>query len=171
MKTVLIAYSSKTGTAAECVRMLERELKSLRVTVADLDRGAPELRGCDAVVFGSSVRFGKLRPAAARFLAERGGELAALPHGLFLCCGFGHEFEAYSQRLFPQNLRDSAFAVLSFGGRLRLEKASWPEKLLLNRVRASILRNDADGAEWTPALPDILPENISRMADALRSAL
>ena len=71
MKTVLIAYSSKTGTAAECVRMLERELKSLRVTVADLDRGAPELRGCDAVVFGSSVRFGKLRPAAARARVRR----------------------------------------------------------------------------------------------------
>ena len=171
MKTVLIAYSSKTGTAETCVRILETELKGLQVTLADLDRETPDVSAFDAVVFGSSVRFAKLRPSAARFLNAHAAELAERPHGLFLCCGFGHEFEEYSSRLFPQLLRDSAFAVLNFGGKLKLERASWPEKLLLHHVRSSIRESEIEDGEFTPTLPGILPENISMMASALRRAL
>lgn len=171
MRTVLIAYSSKTGTVETCVRMLEAELKGLQVTLADLDKETPDISAFDIIVFGSSIRFGKLRPSAARFLKVYADRMAEKPHGLFLCCGYGHEFEEYSKRLFPQELRASAFAVLSFGGKLKLERASIPEKLFLHHVRSAILESEIDDGEFTPTLPGILPENISMMASALRRTL
>lgn len=171
MKKILIAYSSKTGTAETCVGILERELKGLHVTVADLDREQPNAGDYDLIVFGSSVRFGKLRPSAKRFLREQESALLERPHGLFLCCGFGHEFEEYSEKLFPAPLRASAFAVLNFGGKLKLERASLAEKILLHHIRSSIRESEIEDGEYTPTLPGILPENVSRMASMLRNAL
>ncbi len=171
MKRILIAYASKTGTAAQCAERLREELRGQAVTVADLEAEAPCVRDFDAVIVGSSVRFGKLRPAAARFLHEQEQELASMPHGLFLCCGFGHEFEVYSEKRFSRELRASAFAVLNFGGKLKLEKASLFERLLLHSIRSSIRESELDDGEYTPTLPGLLPENISLMADALRRSL
>ncbi len=171
MARILIAYASKTGTAEECVEMLGEELKGLDLTVVDLEREMPQVSEFDAVILGSSVRFGKLRPSVQRLIQEQGEQISQIPHGLFLCCGFGHDFEEYSEKRFPKPMRDSAFAVLNFGGRLKLERAGWMERFFLYRVRCAIRESEIEDGEYTPTLPSILPENVSMMASLLRNAL
>lgn len=167
---ILIAYASKTGTAAECAGMLRDELRGAEVTVADLTVARPDPDGFDVVIVGGSVRYGKLPKPLRAYLLERQTELEASVHGLFLCCGSGHDFEDYRDRLFPQSVTASAFAVLNFGGRLRLKNAGLFERILLHSARSRILENEMEIGEYTPTLPDILPENISRMASLLRDA-
>ena len=171
MKQILIAYSSKTGTAETCAHLLEAELKGLRVTVANLDREQPDPSGFDVAVVGGSVRFAKLRSGAASYLRQYERTLSGMPHGLFLCCGFGHTFEEYSEKIFSEALRNSAFAVINFGGKLKLEHAGAGEKMLLYFVRSSIRESEIEDGEYTPELPGILPENIGRMASVLRREL
>lgn len=167
---VLIAYASKTGTAEECAEMLQKELRGADVTVADLAREKPDVRGFDAAVIGGSVRYGKLRRDAADYLTAQQDALATVPHGLFLCMSSGHEFEEISEKVFPAALRESAFAVMNFGGRLRLRRAGLFERILLHAARSRIAESEMELGEFTPTLPDILPENIARMASALRTA-
>lgn len=167
---ILIAYAGKTGTAAECAEILQKELSGAEVTVADLSKEHPDPDAFDVVIVGGSVRYGKLPKVLRTYLLERQTELETVLHGLFLCCGSGHDFEEYCKDLFPSDLRDSAFAVLNFGGRLKLKNAGLFERILLHAWRSGIRENEMEAGEYTPTLPDILPENISRMASALRTA-
>lgn len=165
---ILIAYAGKTGTAAECAEILQNELSGAEVSVADLSKEHPDPDAFDVVIVGGSVRYGKLPKTLRAYLLERQTELETALHGLFLCCGSGHDFEDYRDRLFPQGLTDSAFAVLNFGGRLKLKNAGVLERILLHAWRSRIRENEMEAGEYTPTLPDILPENISRMASAAR---
>ena len=167
---ILIAYAGKTGTAAECAEILRGELRGAEVTVAELTVTHPDPDGFDVVIVGGSIRYDKLPKPLRAYLSERQTELEASVHGLFLCCGSGHDFEDYRDRLFPQSMTASAFAVLNFGGRLKLKNAGLFERLFLHAWRSRIRENEMEAGEYTPTMPDILPENISRMASAAREA-
>lgn len=166
----LIAYTSKTGTAAECAELLREELHGADVTLADLSVTRPDPRDFDAVIVGGSIRYGKVPKALQSYLQEWQTELEDTLHGLFLCCGAGHGFEEYRDKVFSRRMTERAFAVLNFGGRLKLKKAGLFERILLHTARSRIFENEMELGEYTPTLPDILPENISRMASALREA-
>ena len=168
---VLIAYASKTGTAANCANMLAAELRGLQVTVVDLEKETPTTDGYDAVVLGSSVRFGKTRASFQAFLRDNQEALQQNLHGFFLCCGFGHEFERYEKKAIEESLRESAFAIMNFGGLLKLPNASFWERVFLRQVRADIRESEIEDGEYTPTLPGILPENISMMASHIRRAM
>ncbi len=168
---ILIGYASKTGTAKACAEMLCEELKGQDVTVADLDIQRPSPCEYDVVILGSSVRFGRARQSLRTYLQEHGAALCEMPHALFLCCGFGHEFERYVQNIFDKLLLDSAFAALNFGGLLKLERASVAEKMFLRWVRTQIRESEISDGEYTPTLPSVLPENISMMASYTRHEL
>ena len=165
---ILIAYASKTGTAADCAKRLKEELSGQNVTLADLERETPDLAGYDVVVLGSSVRFGKARPKFREYLKAKGEELMGMSHGFFLCCGFGHEFERYAEKAFDGELGKTAFATLNFGGLLKLPRASFAEKVFLHWVRSDIRETEIEDGEYTPTLPSVLPENISMMASFVR---
>ncbi len=64
MKSVLIAYASVNGTARECAGKLAEQLTGPQVTLCDLAKETPDPQNYDLVIVGSSIRFGKLRPAA-----------------------------------------------------------------------------------------------------------
>lgn len=168
---LLIAYASKTGTAAECAEMLKNMLHGLKVTVVDLAKEQPDPLTFDLAVIGSSIRFGKLRREAATYLQEQGERIRQIPHAFFLCCASGHSFEDDCDRLLSAPLREEAFAVLNFGGRLRLPRVGWLERFLLYEMRSQIRQSELESGEYTPTLPDILPENIGRMATLIRNAV
>ena len=168
---ILIAYASKTGTAADCAKKLSEELRGQEITLVDLDREPPDPAEFDAVILGSSVRYGRARKALKDYLKSRHDGLMRIPHGLFLCCGFGHEFERYVEKIYDAEMRETAFAMLNFGGVLKLPNASLFERFVLNRVRADIRESEIEDGEYTPSLPSILPENISMMASQLRSEM
>ena len=100
---ILIAYASKNGSTRDCVLRLAERMHHADVTLADLEKSTPSLDPYDVVVFGSSVRFGKLLPPATRFLKEHKHQLLQKKLALFLCCGYAHEYEYYLQKLFPED--------------------------------------------------------------------
>ena len=171
MARILIAYASKTGTAKNCAALLQKELTGLDVTLSDLEKESPSPKDYDVAVIGSSIRFGKIRGAVTEYLKKHEDVLQKMPHGFFLCCGFGHEFDEYARKQISVDLRESAFATINFGGLLRLENASFLEKLFLRKVRTMIRESELEDGEYTPELPNILPENVRRLATALRANL
>lgn len=165
---ILIAYSSKHGDTAECVKRLSKALGELPHTLCDLDREVPKPEQYDMVILGSSVYFGKLRPAVRTFMREHSRVLAEKKLGLFFVGGLAHEAEFYRNSLFPPELRERAFQNVYFGGTLSKTGRSFWERMLLRSIRSSILENEMDEGEYTMTLPGILPENIERMATFIR---
>ena len=165
---ILIAYTSKYGTVRTCVLRLCEQLHGLDVTVADLEQETPDPQDFDTVVFGSSVYFGKLRPAARQFLKQYANVLAKKHLALFLCCGLTEEYEYYREKLFSQALRNAAFQTLYFGGSLNSEGRSFGDRLLLRAMRSKLMEEAIDNSEYIVSLPGILPENIDKLATCLR---
>ena len=89
------------------------------VTLVNLEEESPKLELYDVVVFGSSVRFGKLLPPATRFLKEHHKALLQKKLALFLCCGYAHEYEYYLQKLISKDLLEHSLQTLYFGGTLQ----------------------------------------------------
>ena len=165
---ILIVYASKNGTARTCVERLTEQLRGMDVTVADLEKESPDPKDFDTVVFGSSVCFGKLRPAARQYLAEYGEALTRKRLALFLCCGLTEEYEYYREKLFDQDLRDAAFQTLYFGGSLSSEGRTFTDRIFLRSMRSMLLEEAISNNEYEISLPGILPENIDKLATYLR---
>ncbi len=165
---ILIAYSSKNGTAKECAERLQAALHQLSADLVDLDHQTPQILDYDIVLLGGSVYFGKLRPALRRYMRENAALLMQKSFGFFLCCGLAHDADYYREKLFPPELNNLAFAHIYFGGRLKIEGASRMDRFFLHSMRSTILEEEMDDGEYTLSLPAILPENIERMATLTR---
>ena len=165
---ILIAYSTKNGTVRTCVERLLSGLHNLEADAVDLDQTTPDVDQYDIVLVGASVYFGKLRPAARKFLEQNEVLLAKKSLGLFLCCGLAHDYEYYVEKCFPQSLREVAFQTLYFGGLLKVENCSLTDRILLHSMRSRILEEEFDDGEYTLTLPGILPESIDKMATYVR---
>ena len=161
---ILIAYTSRNGTAADCVRRLAGHLQGLDVTVADLSVTAPNVSDFDLVIAGGSVRYARLDPALKKFFKEGRDALLQVHLALFLVCGLAHEYEYYEEVLLPRELREHAFSVMYFGGSLRKEGLPLWDRLVVSSLRSRITESEIEDGEYTPSLPGILPESIERMA-------
>ena len=161
---LLIAYAGKTGGSAEMCALLASLLKNHAVTVCDLSKNDPVPGDYDYVVFGGAVRFAKLCRPAGRFLRAHEAEIVAMPHTLFLTCGFAEQFPNYADMIFSARLRETAEDVLYFGGELDPKKARGFDRLILRAARSHI-RDSEDG---DATLPGLLPEHVRMLADKLR---
>lgn len=169
---VLIAYASKTGTTAECAVLLQKELHGAEVTLADLSESTPDPADFDAVIVGSYVRFGKTDKRVSAFLRQNEAILSEKYLGLFLCCGEIQNMEDYVKKLIPAGILAHAFDVDCFGGQLDPRKCRGVERLIVKFLRSLILNStEHDEGQYEKTLPALLPENISRMATALRTAV
>lgn len=168
---LLIAYAGKYKTTKECVRRLTEGLRGLDVTVANLEEAQPSPAEYDLIVFGSSVYFGKLRPAAREYLKTHEATLAQKKLALFLCCGLTEESEYYCEKLFPAALREKAFLTLYFGGSLSTEGLSFRDKLIVRSMRSSLFAEEMENGEYILSLPGILPENIDKLATYIRKEM
>ena len=166
---ILIAYASKNGTAGKCVDRLLEQLRGMEIDAINLEHASADPSSYDVVVFGSSVYFGKLRPAARSFLRSYGKILCQKPLALFLCCGLTEEYEYYLQKLFSQRLREAAFQTLYFGGSLSTEGLSFFDRFFVRSIRSSLYEANLDNGEYVaPSLPGILRENVDKLATYLR---
>lgn len=165
---VLIAYATKTGTAASCAEQLGKELSNLDVTLCDLRNETIAPDEFDVVILGSSVRFGRILPDMREYLKINAEILTKKAIGLFFCCALTSETEYYREHLYPKELTQNAGCVMTFGGTLTLKNASLRERFLLRMMRNRIVESEIDDGEYTPTLPGILPENIANMAVWIR---
>jgi menaquinone-dependent protoporphyrinogen oxidase len=165
---ILIAYTSKNGTTADCVSRLSEQLQGLDVTVAELTRETPDVSDFDLVLVGGSVRYARLSPALMRFFKEQKHALLSKRLAIFLTCGIAHEYEYYEETLIPKELRAHAFSVLYFGGTLRTDGLPFLDRFVVRSLRSRIAESEINDGEYTPSLPGILPENIERLATYTR---
>ncbi len=164
---VLVAYASKNGSARTCAERLWEQLKKVDVTLTDLNREQPNPADYDIVIFGSSVRFGKMLPAARRFLQAHEAILLQKSLGLFLVCGLELEYDHYREKFFSDELLSHAFLTIYFGGSLRSQGLPLLDKFFVKAVRSSILEEGIDQGDYSPNMPCILPENVDRMASCV----
>lgn len=134
--SILIAYATKSGTAAACARLLAERLGT-DVLLADLSREAPDPAAFDAVVVGGSIRVGRLHKAARRYLAAHTDALARRPFAFFLCNCFAAKTGELIDSLLPSSLRNRALWTGSFGGELDSAKLRGFDRLLANMASKS----------------------------------
>ena len=161
---ILIAYDSGNGTVKTAVDRMIQPLKTLDVTVVSLNENQPNPNAYDIVVIGGSVRFGKLRKTAAKYLRDHESILAQKKLGLFFCCGLIEEQDYYAEKLFSPALRNAAFHLAFFGGSLNTDGLSFWDKMMVRSMRSSLFEKEMDDGNYIPNLPYILPENIDGMA-------
>ena len=166
---LLIAYATKTGTTEECAEMLASHFSGHEVVLANLEKETPEVSDFDAVVIGSNVRAGKIHKAVKAFAQANADSLANKRFGLYLCCNFSDAADTYFEKNFSEDVLSRACAALCFGGEIKMERQKGLDKLIMKIVMGIVKSHnrDEDRDEDIP-LPAKIPENIRRMADAIK---
>ncbi|MBO4978971.1 MAG: hypothetical protein J6D16_01040 [Clostridia bacterium] len=169
---ILIAYASKSGTTEDAAKMLGGHFSAHNVSYADLMAESPHVEDYDVIVVGSYVRAGKIAKDAAAFLQKNREAILARPFGLYLCCNFTDKALDYFKSNFDEELWQGAASAMCFGGEIRLERQKGMDKLIMRIVLHFIRANNRseDKKEDIP-LPALIPENISRFADEIKSRL
>lgn len=157
MKT-LIAYASKTGTAAVCARRLAAQLDD--AVLVDLSKEQPAVAEYDQIVVGGSIRMGKLHKAARIFIERNEAELLAKPSAFFICNGFIEQADDIIAKNFSSPLRQRALTITSFGGELAVEKQKGMDKMIVKAVQKS--------EQGKAAQPRILDDRIAAFAALLK---
>lgn len=86
-KKILIAYGSSSGTTAETAVFIGKKLaeKGMEADVKPVEK-IRSIEGYEAVLIGTSVMMGKIKPSVVKF-AERNREaLSRIPAAIFLLC-------------------------------------------------------------------------------------
>ena len=172
MERILIAYATKTGTAADVALQLAHRPKLPPVDLFDCrahtltplgeaPRALPAARlslaPYRAVALGTGMYMGKPLRALSDFCAGREAELAALRPVLYTC-GIGTEEEdrRYLTRALPAGLMESATLYRHAGGELRLARMGALSRLAMRGY----------AREHAAAL-GLNPEAIRALGDAL----
>ena len=169
---VLIIYATRGGVSKKCCEMLAGRLEgSMEVQTYDINDAPPSPEGFDVAVIGGSVRMGLINKKLKAYLKAHAQRLNEMQTALFLCCGFSEEFDDYVATQIPKSVLAS-LGIHFFGGELKPEKLRGLDKLIVKIVRADMKDDDFEHPDPTRSpLPEILPENINRLADRIRALL
>lgn len=174
---ILIVYASESGTCQECADMLENELYRHEVTKYDVTKVMDftlSPSDFDACVVGGPVRFGKLHRDSRKYIKKYKDKLLAKKCAYFLACGYTDKYEIYLKKSIPADLQSASVCCELFGGRLKPENARGLDKIFVKAARNSIISEDENEkgyeGEFERVLPEIVPENIKRLASALEQA-
>ncbi len=165
---ILIAYVSKSGTTKKCAGMLAEKLPTHNVTIANLEKENPDISGYDFVAVGGPVRYGKLCGEMAQYISRNAEELKKIRAGYFITCGYVDSGDEYIHKLISPDLIERADAAACFGGELILKNLKGWDRFVA-RIIVSYVLDDGkrDGEEKVRSLPEIMPDSISRFADAI----
>ena len=124
---ILLAYTSKNGSTASCVRRLASGLSGLNVTVCDLAKEVPNAAEFDMVIVGGAVHHHRFPAPLRHFLREQQEVLKKKKLGLFLLCGivtwFTYVFlhtELLLQDISPTMVASALLLIVIFS-RIRLK--------------------------------------------------
>lgn len=161
MKT-LIVYATKNGVTEKAAKILGEKLGG--ADLKNIARDTFDLADYDRVLVGSNVRMGTIDRKIRTFLRSQIGILLQKELGLFLCCCFPKQEQAYFESNVPSQLLNHAKAAAAFGGELDRAKLKGADKL----VAKMVLRADhAQGILRTFALEsdriDAFVEKLTKM--------
>lgn len=170
---ILIIYATRTGVSKKCAQMLSEGLDSdaMNVELFDIEDAPPSPEEYDVCVIGGSIRMGALNKKLKKYLKEHAETLNAIHTALFLCCGLSESVDDYITLQIPKNIIPS-LEIHYFGGEVKPDNAKGLDKLILKAMRSSIKEVDFEDPDPNDdPLPEIIPENISRLADRIRGLL
>ena len=137
----------------------------------DINDVPPSPDGFDVAIVGGSVRMGRINKRLKAYLRENAEKLNNIQTALFLCCGFSEEFDDYVSTQLPKTVLPS-LGIHFFGGEFKPEKLHGLDKLIVKIVRSEMKTDDFEHPDPTRSpLPEILPENVYRLADRIRALL
>ena len=169
---ILIIYSTKGGVSKTCANMLyEKLLGSFDISVYDINDNPPAPDGFDIAVIGGSIRFSKLNKKLKAYMNTHAQRLSDMNTALFICCGFTESFEDYASMQIPKQIIPS-LGIHFFGGELKPQKLKGIDKWIVKTLRADMLNDDFEAPDPDKSpLPEIVPENIYRLAARIRELL
>ena len=170
---VLIIYSSRTGVSKRCVDMLVEKLDSdaINIDIFSANQELPSPDGYDVAVIGGSVRMGAINKRIRKYLKAHADALNSINTAIFLCCGLSESVSDYVTMQIPKYIIPS-LDINYFGGEVKPENAKGFDKLVLRAMRSKIKEVDFEAPDLDASpLPEIIPENIWRLADRIRGLL
>ena len=170
---VLIIYASRTGVSERCVRLLAEKLDSdaIKTDIFSVDQELPSPEDYDVCVIGGSVRMGAINKKIKKYLKAHADTLNSMHTAIFLCCGLSESVDDYVTMQIPKYIIPS-LDINYFGGEVKPENAKGFDKLVLRAMRSSIKEVDFEAPDLDASpLPEIIPENITRLADRIRELL
>ena len=167
---ILIIYATHGGVSGQCAEMLEKKLKDRsEVTLVNAleARTLPTPECYDVAVIGGPVRYGRIDKVLRVYLKNNLEALNKIRAAFFYCCGFPADAEEYIDTQFPKTLEFS-LGVHCFGGEIKPEKLKGFDKLIVRMIRSHIRSQDFEESDdYHAPLPEILPESIERLAEAI----
>ncbi|MBR3879475.1 MAG: hypothetical protein IKJ24_05055 [Clostridia bacterium] len=168
---IAIIYTTTGGTTRECGELLARELSGQDVTLFDMDE-RHDLSDYDVAVIGFPIRMARPARRAKRYIKEHKGELLTIKSAYYMCCGFIDFADEYARQALPCELYESALDITCLGGSLDPARFKGFDKLIVKSVRSEILGGGNNGDQRDDmALPTILDENISQLADLIKKSV
>jgi menaquinone-dependent protoporphyrinogen oxidase len=134
MKTIIV-YLSRHGCAEKASKLLI-ELLEGEVSVINLkEEKKPDISTFSSVIIGGSIHAGQIQDGIRKFCQGNMDRLLQVKVGLYLCCMETGE-TAWKQfnNAFPEELRDHATTKGLFGGEFNLEKMSFFERKIVEKV-------------------------------------
>ncbi len=133
MKT-LVAYATKHGASEKCAKLLAEKLEG-EVNVVNLKGSSINLSQYDKVVIGGSVYAGMMRKEVKQFLAANLEAIKNKKFGLFVCgMSDGEQMGKIIEMVYPQELRDKAAAVSSFGTQMFIKDLGFFERFIVKTI-------------------------------------
>ena len=141
-RKVLVAYATRAGSTAGVAERVAEVLNRNGFAAAAMRVG--EVRDTApyaAVVLGSSVRAGKLKPEALKFLGKNKADLNAKPFAAFIVCltmkaNDDKNRTAAGAYLDPIRLQVKPLSEGLFAGALNLEKLGFVERTIMKAMKA-----------------------------------
>lgn len=143
MAHILLVYSTVDGHTRDICRHVSETLAAggNEVTVTDLNDVDPSaLAGCDKVVVGASIRYGKYRPELLDFVKENAAELNARPGAFFTVNLVARkpgrdtpETNPYVDKLLGETSWEPAETAV-FAGKLDYPRYGWRDRQVIRLI-------------------------------------
>jgi menaquinone-dependent protoporphyrinogen IX oxidase len=144
VKSILVAYASKSGTAKEAAGKIAAVLPNAElIDLADVSSTAraaktPLHENYCAAIIGGGVRVGLVHGETKRFIDARKEELETLPSAYFITNCFPESVDEIIGKMLPASLKDSALFVGTLGGRLDINSLRGLDKVIAKMVSKAV---------------------------------
>ena len=127
MKKIAIIYGGKTGTTKKCAVILKSLIPEAFVFSVNEDF---KLDDYDVLVFGSSIRMGRL-DKGIRKLIKRNSQVLKNKKTAFYVCHALPDYQKIIDDALPSWFKEQAVSLKSFGGEIHIDEAKGFTKLLI----------------------------------------
>lgn len=134
MKNIII-YSTKYGFVEKCIDILKYKLKSKTDILNIASKRYPDLNEYEWIILGSSIYAGRIQKDLNQYIEKNIKMLLTKKTALFICSGAeGEKADKYLKDSFPGALYDCAISKEVFGGEFKLEKLTFLERFVIERI-------------------------------------